>query len=297
MPICHLVQNDATNNAKWLHNVMGIAKWLRKKVVLNVIFAISLVVLIHPGRFAVLFYDVQLDPTSFASEICSRSDSDKCKTALVVPFRDRSQQLKEFLHNIRPFLRAQNVSYFIIVVDQEDRKPFNRGKLLNVGFIEANLMRDDLECFIFHDIDLLPIDTRNWYTCGKRPRHLTANVDYFRYNLPYVDLMGGAIAIDRQQFIKVNGFSNEFFGWGGEDDDFAQNRLKRHNIVPTRFNTKISRYKSISDVKAKKTVDKMSNDKHKTSFINDVDDGLSNIEYSVVSSITKTFYTHLKVNL
>ena len=42
----------------------------------------------------------------------------------------------------------------------------------------------------------------------------------FRYNLPYTGLFGGAIALTSEQFKKVNGFSNVFYGWGGEDDDF-----------------------------------------------------------------------------
>lgn len=37
--------------------------------------------------------------------------------------------------------------------------------------------------------------------------------------LPYKDIFGGVSALTKDQFIKVNGFSNEFWGWGGEDDD------------------------------------------------------------------------------
>lgn len=41
---------------------------------------------------------------------------------------------------------------------------------------------------------------------------------YFR--LPYTSYFGGVSALTREQYEAVNGFSNEFFGWGGEDDDF-----------------------------------------------------------------------------
>lgn len=40
------------------------------------------------------------------------------------------------------------------------------------------------------------------------------------------------MAVTRDQIIAANGFSNEFLGWGGEDDDFYRRlRSKGYNIV------------------------------------------------------------------
>ena len=45
---------------------------------------------------------------------------------------------------------------------------------------------------------------------------------YFR--ITYAEIFGGVTLFTPQQFRVVNGFSNEFYGWGGEDDDMF-NRL------------------------------------------------------------------------
>ena len=57
---------------------------------------------------------------------------------------------------------------------------FNRGALLNIGFLEAK-KRDNFDCFIFHDVDLLPEDTRNLYSCTNNPRHMSSAIDVFQY--------------------------------------------------------------------------------------------------------------------
>ncbi len=68
------------------------------------------------------------------------------------------------------------------------------------------------QCYIFHDIDLLPMDTQNIYACSRLPLHLSSYVDTMRFNLPYASLFGGVVAIAQDTFEAVNGFSNEFSG-------------------------------------------------------------------------------------
>ena len=51
---------------------------------------------------------------------------------------------------------------------------------MNVGFVEA-LKLYNYDCFIFHDVDLLPEDDRNLYTCPEQPRHMSVAVDVLNY--------------------------------------------------------------------------------------------------------------------
>lgn len=139
--------------------------------------------------------------------------------AIILPYRNRHTQLSIFMNYIHPFLQSQNLDYRIFVIEQSPMREFNRAKLFNVGYAEATKV-NDFHCFIFQDIDLIPQNPDNIYACTKMPRHMSSSVNTFRYNLPYTGLFGGAIALTRKQFEKANGFSNVFYGWGGEDDDF-----------------------------------------------------------------------------
>ena len=59
------------------------------------------------------------------------------KLGIIVPYRDRPQQLYDFKLKISSYLLAQGIDYELIVVEQDADKSFNRGKLLNIGFQKA----------------------------------------------------------------------------------------------------------------------------------------------------------------
>ena len=50
------------------------------------------------------------------------------------------------------------------------------------AFLEALKIEPDINCFIFHDVDLVPEDDRNMYTCSDNPKHLSEAIDKFNYN-------------------------------------------------------------------------------------------------------------------
>uniref|UniRef100_A0A4X2JY23 Beta-1,4-galactosyltransferase n=1 Tax=Vombatus ursinus TaxID=29139 RepID=A0A4X2JY23_VOMUR len=122
-------------------------------------------------------------------------------------------------------------------------QPFNRAMLFNVGFKEA--MKDMMwDCIIFHDVDHLPENDRNYYGCGEMPRHFAAKLDKYMYILPYNEFFGGVSGLTVEQFKKINGFPNAFWGWGGEDDDLW-NRVHYAGYNVTRPEGDLGKYKSI----------------------------------------------------
>jgi hypothetical protein len=136
------------------------------------------------------------------------------RIAIIVPYRDRDSNLKLFLHHMHPFLMRQQLDYGIFLVEPVENIKFNRGLLMNIGYAEANKMfKNSWQCFAFHDVDLLPEDERNLYTCPEQPRHMSSAVSTFNYKLPYETIFGGVTMFSNEQYEKINGFSNLFFGW------------------------------------------------------------------------------------
>ncbi|XP_056679820.1 beta-1,4-galactosyltransferase 6 isoform X6 [Monodelphis domestica] len=146
------------------------------------------------------------------------------KVAVLIPFRNRHEHLPIFFLHLIPMLQKQRLEFAFYVIEQTGTQPFNRAMLFNVGFKEA--MKDMVwDCIIFHDVDHLPENDRNYYGCGEMPRHFAAKLDKYMYILPYNEFFGGVSGLTVDQFKKINGFPNAFWGWGGEDDDLW-NRYK-----------------------------------------------------------------------
>lgn len=132
----------------------------------------------------------------------------RSRVAIIVPFRDREDHLRLFLHNLIPMLKRQQIEFNVFVIEQggsSKNEAFNRAMLFNVGFVEANKRYPNWECFIFHDVDLIPENDYNLYDCPVQPRHMSVAVDKMKYKLPYKTIFGGISALTKEHFTKVNG--------------------------------------------------------------------------------------------
>ncbi|KAG5442096.1 Beta-1,4-galactosyltransferase 3 [Clonorchis sinensis] len=171
------------------------------------------------------------------------------KVAILIPFRSRELQLRLLLGRLHLILQQQNVAYSIFVIDQSGADPFNRGLLLNIG-IRESLRRDpNINCFVFHDVDLLPENSQNLYYCDSSLRHLASGVDEFRYHVPFSNYAGGVTSLSKDNVLKINGFPNRYWGWGNEDDELAA-RCMVNDINLSRPPEHIGRYHAVSHVKA-----------------------------------------------
>ncbi|XP_073439812.1 beta-1,4-galactosyltransferase 6 isoform X2 [Dendrobates tinctorius] len=165
------------------------------------------------------------------------------KVAILIPFRNRHEHLPIFFRHLIPMLQRQHLEFSFYVIEQAGTQTFNRAMLFNVGFKEA--MKDrKWDCVIFHDVDHIPENDRNYYGCGEMPRHFATKLDKYMYILPYNEFFGGVSGLTVEQFQKINGFPNAFWGWGGEDDDLW-NRVHYAGFNVSRPEGDLGKYKSI----------------------------------------------------
>lgn len=151
--------------------------------------------------------------------------NDKHKLAVLIPFRDRFEELMEFAPHIHKFLNAQHKNHHLYIINQVDNLRFNRASLLNVGFLESGI---DCDYIAMHDVDLLPMNAALTYEFPyDGPYHVAAPHLHPRYHYP--TFIGGILLIRREHFRKVDGLSNKYWGWGLEDDEFYA-RLKEAKL-------------------------------------------------------------------
>lgn len=205
--------------------------------------------------------DFQIRSSSTLKYAQSWKTTDVCpiflkeRIAIIISYRDREKNLRNLLYNLVPLLKRQKVSnYKIFVIEQEATGPFNKGRLYNVAF--HHLMETyKPTCIIFHgifkkciefllylfafclDADLIPENDQNLYTCSSltdHPLHMSANVRFQMknsYTKIYEFLVGGVLTVRPETFFVLNGYSNEYFNWGGEDDDIGLRFLSKDVCV------------------------------------------------------------------
>lgn len=151
------------------------------------------------------------------------------KLAICVPYRNRETHMNEFVPYMSEFLTNQGIEHKIFIAHQADDKLFNRGKMKNIAFDIAR--KEGYDYFCFHDIDMLPEnDSADYSYCEEAPVHLSYYLSDYGYKLPYLENFGGALMFTKEQFEQVNGYYNDYWDWGAEDDDLFW-RCRRNDYL------------------------------------------------------------------
>lgn len=146
----------------------------------------------------------------------------KKRDIICVPYRNRPDQLTTFLNDSSHLFDKHLPGSKVVIVEQSQNKPFNRGMLLNIGFTH---FYESMKHFFTHDVDINPTDK-----CVKEMYTLPVKSDCVLGIYTSVhDTLGGIIKLQRDTFKKMNGFPNNFWGWGVEDRAL-QNRATFHGI-------------------------------------------------------------------
>jgi hypothetical protein len=140
---------------------------------------------------------------------------------IVVPFREqveqkRGEQLKKFVAYF------EKLGWAVLIVEQTEGEKFNRGALLNVGY---DLI--DSDYMISHDVDLLPKQSLLPYYAAfpDSPIHIGKSITKYQGPL----FFGAVLSMSKKDYKTIDGFPNNFWGWGGEDDALRV-RLERAGI-------------------------------------------------------------------
>uniref|UniRef100_A0A5S6QF87 Galactosyltransferase N-terminal domain-containing protein n=1 Tax=Trichuris muris TaxID=70415 RepID=A0A5S6QF87_TRIMR len=138
------------------------------------------------------------------------------RVAIVVPCRNRSKHLRILLLNLHAFLSEQPITYgifFTISFAQHKDIHYNKGASMNGAFVHLMESPINWTCIIFHDVDLLPENALITYNCLKSPRHLSTTLFEMHFS-PVILWLGVVVAFTPEQFVKLNVYSNSYWGWG-----------------------------------------------------------------------------------
>lgn len=204
-------------------------------IIITIIFVINLI----------LIFIYYLPPENYHLSV-SHSNSSGHYLCVIFPYRDRLDELNVVLPKLHKFLKAQRINFNFLIINQTDSFRFNRATLINIGSVVAK--NKGCNYIAIHDIDIVPLNQKlNYNYPGKgQITHITSGKYHPIERYDYENYIGGVLIMTLEDFYKVNGMSNNYWGWGLEDDDFyfrlkfnglANNITRPENLSTNRSNT------------------------------------------------------------
>jgi hypothetical protein len=78
---------------------------------------------------------------------------------------------------------------------------------------------DGCDYIAWHDVDMIPDENVDYSYPENNPIHIATQLSKYDYGMNYDQYFGGVILFTKEQVEKTNGYSNEYWDWGQEDDD------------------------------------------------------------------------------
>merc|ERR1712038_644023 len=181
-------------------------------------------------------------------------------------------------------------NFQIFIINQSDNYRFNRASLINIGYFVGK----DYGCdyMVMHDVDLLPNNpglNYKWPGSAKKIVHLASPEFHPLYN--YKSYVGGVLLLSNANFELLNGMSNNFWGWGREDDEFQKRIAKAALKIerPTAMSTGKETFLHIHDKEHRKRDYGKTKEQKAVQFKEDNSGGYKTVKYK----IDKTFVVNV----
>lgn len=146
------------------------------------------------------------------------------KGLVLVTYRDRPTHLECLVGQ----LQRHWPELTIAVIEQMETTTWNKGLLYNIGY---KLLAQHYDYLVLHDVDFIPQADVD-YSLTDVPCMIAGAASQFDYRLYYPTFFGGVIVCSKQHYELINGFSNKFRGYGGEDD-LLRSSFVQKGIQPT----------------------------------------------------------------
>lgn len=141
----------------------------------------------------------------------------KHKLGICIPYRNRKEHLDILIPKLSAHLNNKGIDHSFYVAHQTDDKLFNRGAMKNIAAKHA--FEDGCDYIAWHDVDMIPNEECDYSYPGENPVHIATQLSKYGYGMSYPEYFGGVILFTKEQVEKTNGYSNEYWDWGMEDDD------------------------------------------------------------------------------
>lgn len=139
------------------------------------------------------------------------------KLGICIPYRNRKEHLERLIPHLTKHLNNQGIEHTFYVGHQVDDKLFNRGAMKNIAAYYA--FKDGCDYVAWHDVDMLPHEECDYSYPEEHPIHIATKLSKYKYTLGYDQYFGGVVLFTKEQAERTNGYSNEYWDWGQEDDD------------------------------------------------------------------------------